>query len=180
MQELSMNILDIAENSAAAGASAVEITVSFADDGTLLLVIEDDGSGMDKEKLESVTDPFHTSRTTRKVGLGVPFIKMAAEQTGGDFHIESEPGKGTLVRAAFHLDHIDMVPLGDMGATMAALISGNPKMDFICSVRRKDRSFTLDTRELKQILDGVPIESPEVAVFIKGYVDENLEPVLRE
>lgn len=180
MQELSMNILDIAENSVKAGASLVKILLEYGEDSTLLLKIEDDGSGMDKEVLERVTNPFFTSRTTRKVGLGVPFLKMAAEMTGGSFSIESETGKGTVVTALFHTDHIDFVPLGDMGSTVSVLISANAHMDFIYTIRRNGNEFVLDSREIKGILDGVPADSPEVAVFIREYTEENSRELFAE
>ncbi|MCL2539013.1 MAG: ATP-binding protein [Oscillospiraceae bacterium] len=174
-----MNILDVAENSISAGASVVNIELDYRDDGTLLLTIEDNGAGMGEDAVKSVTSPFYTSRTTRKVGLGVPFLKMAAEMTGGEFLIESEPGKGTLVTAQFDSGHIDMIPLGDMGSTMSLLVSCNPTMDFTSTVNCKGQSFTFDSAQIKQILDGVPIESPEVAVFIKEFIEENLSPLLR-
>lgn len=173
-----MNILDIVENSIGAGASTVDIAIDYQHDGTLLLTVDDDGAGMDKETVMSAISPFYTSRTTRKVGFGIPFLKMAAEMTGGEFGIESEPGKGTAVKATFITEHIDMVPLGDLGSTMSVLISCNPETDFVCAVRRNGRSFTVSSREIKNILDGVPIESPEVAVFIKEFVEENLRPLL--
>ena len=175
-----MNILDIAENSVKAGASLVKILLEYGEDSTLLLKIEDDGSGMDKEVLERVTNPFFTSRTTRKVGLGVPFLKMAAEMTGGSFSIESETGKGTVVTALFHTDHIDFVPLGDMGSTVSVLISANAHMDFIYTIRRNGNEFVLDSREIKGILDGVPADSPEVAVFIREYTEENSRELFAE
>lgn len=168
-----MNILDIAENSVKAGAALVRITLDYGDDETLSLSIEDDGGGMTPEALSQVSDPFFTSRTTRKVGLGVPLLKMAAEMTGGSFSIESEKGRGTSVKALFHTDHIDLVPLGDIGSTMSVLISANPDMDFICAIKRNGGEFTLDSREIKQILGGVPVNSPEVAVFIKEFTEEN-------
>ena len=123
MPEISLNILDVAENSTRAGASLVQITVDVQPDlDRLTVIIADDGCGMTKEQVERVTDPFYTSRTTRKVGLGVPFFKLAAENTGGSFSIESEPGKGTTVTAVFTLNHIDRMPLGDMTATIQTLI----------------------------------------------------------
>ena len=119
MPELSLNVLDVTENSTRAGAKLVSIRVT-ADHGsdTLTIQIEDDGCGMTKEQVEQVTDPFFTTRTTRKVGLGIPFYKYAAESTGGSFSIASEVGKGTTVTAVFTLSHIDRMPLGDISSTI--------------------------------------------------------------
>lgn len=175
-----MNILDLAENSVKAGASLVTIVVDYRDDGMLFLTIEDDGSGMSKETVERVSSPFYTSRTTRKVGLGIPFVKMLADMTEGGMTIESEVGSGTKVEATFRADHIDMIPLGDMGSTMSALVSGNPQMDFVYTLLRKGQTFTLDSREIKSILEGVPVDSPQVAVFVREYVEENTKPILEQ
>ena len=127
MTEISLNILDVAENSTRAGASLVSITVSADTKADrLTVVIEDDGCGMTEEQLARVTDPFFTTRTTRKVGLGVPFFKEAAELTGGSFAIQSEPGKGTSVTAVFVLSSIDRMPLGDISATIHNLVVYHP------------------------------------------------------
>ena len=178
MQELSMNVLDIVENSINAGASLTSIMLDYKDDGRLILTIEDDGCGMDSSTVERVVNPFYTTRTTRKIGLGLPFLKMAAEMTGGTITVDSELGRGTVVTAFFFADHIDMMPLGDMGSTMSALISGNPETDFIYILRNSGKSFTLDSKEIKVVLEGVPVESPQVALFIKEYTEENSNPVL--
>lgn len=133
MTEISLNVLDVSENSTRAGASLVTILVT-ADTvhDNLTIVIADDGCGMTAEQVAHVTDPFFTTRTTRKVGLGIPFFKYAAESTGGSFLIESEPGKGTTVTAVFGLSHIDRMPLGDMNATIHNLIVYHP--DTILSI----------------------------------------------
>ena len=173
-----MNILDIAENSVKAGARQISIRLSYPDDTNLLLSIEDNGKGMDAETVKKVADPFYTSRTTRKVGLGIPFIKMAAEMTGGSFVIDSTPGIGTTVRAEFKYGSIDMMPLGNIGETMSALISGNTGIDFTYTVNRRGDEFTLDTRELKDILGGLSLEVPEVAIFIRDYTNEHTNSIL--
>ncbi len=180
MQELSMNVLDIAQNSVAAGASLVFITLKFdTDKSTLLLKIDDDGKGIPPEMLKNITDPFVTSRTTRKVGLGLPFLKMAAEMTGGHMDIKSEVGKGTKVRATFTTGHIDLAPIGDMASTVATLIQCNPHMDFVYTVTCDGESFCADTREIKQVLDGVSVESPEIALWLKDFLHENTQPILK-
>ncbi|WP_367567354.1 ATP-binding protein [Lacrimispora sp.] len=174
MTEISLNILDVAENSTRAGASLVTISVAADTAADLLTVtIKDDGCGMTKEQAEQVTDPFFTTRKTRKVGLGVPFFKYAAESTGGSFSIESEPGKGTVVTAVFGLSHIDRMPLGDMNSTIETLITCHPDTDFLYTYRYNDSSFELDTRAFREILEGIPFDTPEVRTYIKEYLSEN-------
>lgn len=175
MQELSMNILDIAENSVKAGAQLISIILEYIDEANLYLTIEDNGKGMDKETVNMVINPFYTSRTTRKVGLGIPFMKMAAELTGGSFEINSILNEGTTVKATFHYDHIDMVPLGNIGETMATLIGSKPEIDFIYSIKKNGNEFNLDTRELREIMGDVPLNSAEVSVFIRDYTNEHTE-----
>jgi len=174
MTEISLNILDVAENSTKAGASLVTITVD-ADFGAdeLTVIIEDDGCGMTPEQVEKVTDPFFTSRTTRKVGLGVPFFKYAAESTGGSFHIESEPGVGTTVTAHFILSHIDRMPLGDINSTIHTLVVYHPQTDFVYHYCYNDKSFTLDTREFKAVLGDIPFSEPEISAYIMEFLTEN-------
>lgn len=174
MTELSLNVLDVAENSTRAGASLVEITVDadFPSD-RLTIVIRDDGCGMTPEQVARVTDPFFTSRTTRKVGLGVPFFKYAAESTGGSFGIVSAPGAGTTVTAVFVLSHIDRMPLGDITGTIHTLVVYHPDTDFLYTYRYNGREFRLDTREFRQILEGVPFDAPEVSAYIRDYLTEN-------
>lgn len=174
MPEISLNILDVAENSTRAGASLVQITVDVQPEADkLTVIIADDGCGMTKEQVERVTDPFYTSRTTRKVGLGVPFFKLAAESTGGSFSIESEPQKGTTVTAVFTLNHIDRMPLGDMTATIHTLIQGHPDTDFLYVYRCEAKEFSLDTREMRAILGDVPFDAPEISNYIRDYLTEN-------
>lgn len=174
MTELSLNILDVAENSIRAGASLVEIQVA-ANTGkdTLSIIIKDNGRGMTKEQAARVEDPFYTTRTTRKVGLGVPFFKQAALGTGGTFSIESQLGVGTCVKAVFIYSHIDRMPLGDITATIHTLITYNTQTDFLYTYIYNDKSFILDTREFKEILGGVPLDTPEVSAYIREYLAEN-------
>lgn len=174
MTEISLNVLDVSENSTRAGASLVTrmVTADTVHD-KLTIVIADDGCGMTEEQVAHVTDPFFTTRTTRKVGLGIPFFKYAAESTGGSFHIESEPGKGTTVTAVFGLSHIDRMPLGDMNATIHNLIVYHPDTDFLYTYTYNDASFTLDTREMREILGGIPLNTPEVSAYIMEYLKEN-------
>lgn len=174
MRELSLNILDIAQNSITAGASL--ITIEIAEDTatkTLLIGIYDNGKGMSEEQVRSVIDPFFTTRTTRKVGMGIPLFKMAAEQTGGSLQIKSELGVGTEVRATFKTDSVDFTPLGDVAATVQMLISMNTDRDFIYRRSVDGRDFTLDTREVKEILGDVPLDAYEVSQWLIEFINEN-------
>ena len=174
MPEISLNILDVAENSTRAKATLVSILVEADTAGDLLkVVIGDNGCGMTKEQIDHVTDPFFTTRTTRKVGLGVPFFKYAAESTGGSFSIESQPGTGTTVTAVFVLSHIDRMPLGDISSTIHTLIVYHPDTDFCYTYRYNGREFTLDTRQFREILGDVPFDTPEVSAYIMDYLTEN-------
>jgi Signal transduction histidine kinase len=174
MTELSLNVLDVANNSIRAGADLIEISVHIQrEEDIMSITIADNGCGMTKEQLQMVEDPFFTTRTTRKIGLGVPFFKMAAQNTGGSFEIKSEVGIGTTVNAVFKLSHIDRMPLGDMNSTIHTLITLNTQIDFVYTYWFDDNQFTLDTREFREILNDVPLNSPDVSDYIKEYLNEN-------
>ena len=176
MRELALNILDIVENSVKANATLIEIDVS-AKDNLLTVSVKDNGKGMSEDFLSKVTDPYTTTRTTRKVGLGLPLLKMEAEMSGGRFSISSKLGVGTIVTTDFQIDHIDRPPLGDLGETMSTLLSGEDSVDYVLTYSVNDVGFTLDTRELKAELDGVPISEPEVLLFVKNYIRENISQI---
>ena len=171
MKELSLHILDIAQNSLSAGCTRLDLTAAEHGD-ELTLVIADDGRGMSREFLASVTDPFTTTRTTRKVGLGVPLFKMAAEMTGGEFSIDSQPGRGTRICASFGLGHVDRMPLGDMTGTVLSLIQLCPQVDFCYRVTRAGGSYEIDTREYRQVLGEIPLSEPQVLAFIRSQIEE--------
>ncbi len=174
LQELSLNVLDVAQNSIRAGAKLIEIRISrFVSKNQMTIEIKDNGCGMTKEQVQKVENPFFTTRTTRSVGLGVPLFKMSAEMTGGHFSIESEVGQGTLVTAFYVLDHIDLMPLGDMASTMVTLISMNPELDFSYTYQTDTDGFCLDTREVRKILEGIPLSSPQVMEFVREFIAEN-------
>lgn len=182
MKELSLNILDIAENSVKAGATL--ITVSLTQAGNVLTIdITDDGCGMDAETVRRVTDPFYTTRTTRKVGLGLPLLKLEAEQTGGTLTVTSRTAAqcpenhGTTVRATFHTDHIDCMPLGDVTATLVTLIQGHPQEELAFSHRTDAGTVTLDTRQLREVLGDVPLDTYEVLKWIEGYLREQYQSI---
>ena len=178
MLELSLNVLDVAQNSVSAGADVITITVEEERPRDLLTItILDNGRGMTSEQINRVCDPFYTTRTTRKVGLGVPLFKMAAEMSGGSFSIESEPSKYTKVAASFGLSNVDRMPLGDMASTMCSLIGCNPTLRFIYRCRVDEKEFTLDTDELRQTLQDVPLNEPEVLQWIREYINENTEEI---
>ncbi len=178
MTELSLNVLDIANNSIRAGASLIEIDVNISTlQDNLTLRVSDNGCGMTREQLAKVEDPFFTTRTTRGIGLGIPFLKQAAVGTGGSFHIESVPGTGTTVTATFGLSHIDRMPLGDINSTIYTLVIANTQIDFMYTYDFNGKSFMLDTRAIREILGDVPFTVPEVSIYIKEYLNENKQEV---
>jgi anti-sigma regulatory factor (Ser/Thr protein kinase) len=163
LRELALHILDIAENGITAGADCLDIRVDEARlKNRLEIVIQDNGRGIQSEKLGTITDPFYTTRTTRRVGLGLSLLKAAAQRCDGRFRIDSEPGKGTRVTATFRYDHIDRAPLGDMATTIALLIAGNSDVDFIYKHVVDNEDFNLDTRELRQELADISLTDPAV------------------
>lgn len=174
MEEISLNILDIVQNSIKAKSSYIQIKVEIIKSKDLLGVkIQDDGLGMTKDSLEKVVDPFFSTRKTRNIGLGIPFFKHAAEITGGNFTIDSKPGQGTTVLANFVLSHIDRMPLGNIVDTVHLLIIMNPDIRFLYTYVLDDKAFSLDTDQLKEILGDVPFNIPEVSNFIKEYLVEH-------
>jgi anti-sigma regulatory factor (Ser/Thr protein kinase) len=180
MRELSLNILDIAQNSIVAGASLTEIVVrEDTEKKELLIGIYDNGKGMTEEQVSNVQDPFFTTRTTRKVGMGIPLFKMAAEQTGGSFKIDSQVGVGTRVEAVFKTDSIDFTPVGNMEATISTIVSMNEDKDFIYIRSLDDKEFTFSSAEIKQILDGVPLSEPSVIMWIEGHIKEQTDELFK-
>lgn len=173
MKELSLNILDIAMNSVKAEASLIEISI-IEEDGFRTLTIRDDGCGMSPEFLARVTDPFTTTRTTRPVGMGLPLLKLAAEQADGGLTITSSQGEdhGTAVQANFRIDHLDCVPVGDVAGTMVTLIQGSPDIDFDFLWRTEAGEKRLSTREMREILGDVPLNTPEVLAWVSEMLNE--------
>ena len=177
MSELALNILDIAQNSIRAEAKLVKIEVVEDDSkGSLLITIHDNGKGMSEELLASVTDPFITTRSTRKIGLGISFFKQAAEMTGGTLTIKSKLNEGTSISASFDKVHIDCQPLGDIGATIVSLISLNPAIDFEFTYILNQNEFVLKTEEIRQILgEDAALGSPAVIEFLREYIAEHID-----
>ncbi len=161
MEDLSLHILDIAENSVAANANRIEIRISEDIKKDFLSIeVIDNGVGMDKEILEKALDPFYTSKTVRRFGFGLSFLSEAAKAANGRLSIKSKKGKGTRIRADFQHSHIDRQPLGDIGQTILTLIIGNPEIDFIFVHKKADHVYRLDTRKIKTQLNETPINSP--------------------
>lgn len=175
MQDIAMHILDIAYNSIRALATNIKIRIDDLKSKNIIQIeIEDNGKGMDKETLSHVTDPFYTTRTTRKVGLGVPLFKEGAIMTGGNFEIQSIVGKGTKISATYVKDHLDTPPLGDLAETLVTLIQADDTIDYYFVYRNDDKEFILDTKEIKNILEDVKINEPEIILWLKDYIKEGL------
>lgn len=168
MEDLSLHILDVVENATAAGATRVEISIREdrrAD--RLELAIRDNGRGMDADTVARVRDPFVTSRTTRRVGMGLPLLEESARDAGGELRIRSTPGQGTEVVATFQASHIDRRPLGNLAETMVALILGHPAVDFAFEHRVDEGVTSFDTREIREQLGEVPITDASVLALIR-------------
>lgn len=180
MKELSLNILDIAQNSIRAEATVVFITLT-EDEETLTITVTDNGHGMKAELLSRVTDPFATTRTTRKVGLGIPFLKMEAEQTGGYLTITSRSAEdtenhGTELTASFFKNHIDFIPLGNIVETVCTLIHGADKIDFFFRHTYGGQTLELSTVQLREMLgEDIPLSEPEIIEWIRQFLTEGYE-----
>ncbi len=175
MRELADNILDIAQNSISARASLVEIAISVSHAlDRVALSFTDDGCGMSEEMVRAVADPFTTTRKTRKVGLGLPLLKMTAQQTGGEFDILSAPGKGTTVSVSFGLSHIDRPPMGDVPGALYTLVLMNPGTDFRFTYDYDGKNFTFDTREIKAAVAPIPIDHPEISAWVKDCLYQDI------
>ncbi len=180
MRELSLHLLDIAENGVSAGAQ--NMTITIAEDlrtDRLKLAVEDDGRGMDAAMVEQVTNPFITTRTTRKVGLGIPLLKLAAEQCNGSLQVESTPNVGTTVNVDFQRSHIDRMPLGDVAGTMLSLMIGWPQVHWVLRYRVDDEEFVFDDAPIKEELGDLPLSDPEVIGFLRWALREGIADVTK-
>jgi hypothetical protein len=175
MKDLSLHIIDILQNSTRAKATKIELDVekSTADD-KLVLRFKDNGCGMDETMVKKVTEPFFTTRTTRKVGLGLPLLKQNAELTGGSFNIQSQVGVGTEVTATFGLTHIDRKPMGDLAGAVVLTLSSYPDVRFIFHYKDDQTDFVLDTDEVNEALDGMSVQNPEIVQYLKEMIEENI------
>ena len=180
MNDLSMHILDIIQNSLSAGASLIELDVwEDAANNLLTITIKDNGKGMTPEQVARVTDPFFTSRTTRKVGMGLPLYRQTAEQSGGAIKVESEVGVGTSVTATFVYDHIDRPPMGNLPNAVVLMMSANPDHLFRFTYQYNDKAYSINTHEINDALDGMPIHDVQVIKMIQQIIEENMA-ALRE
>jgi len=176
MQDLSLHILDVAENGVRAGAGKVAIEVRENTGANRLeIVIEDNGSGMDAEMVRRVEDPFFTSRTERKVGLGIPLFAQAARAAGGGLKIDSAPGKGTRVSAWFVRNHIDLKPMGDLAGTVTVLLAGNPGTEFRFLYEKDGEKFELETAEIRQQLGELPLSDPTVLNLLERKIRQGIQ-----
>ncbi len=175
MKEISLHLLDIAENSVAAKASNINITVIediHAD--RLVMVVEDDGKGMDAEMVKKVVDPFVTTRTTRKVGLGIPLLKAAAEACNGYLTIESELGRGTRLEVVFQRSHIDRMPVGDLATTLLHLVIAYPEIHWVFKYQVDDKVFLFDDAPIKRELEGIPLSDPDILSYLRAEIENGI------
>ncbi len=181
MQDLAMMMLDIANNSLRAGAKTIIIRLLEDEKKDRLgLSIEDDGCGMDEETLQRASDPFYTSRTTRKIGLGLAFFKGLSEQCEGNFTLRSKPGKGTLAAIEIRRSHWDAPPLGNIAESLAALIQANPAVNLDFQYQKNEHDFVFQTEAVKQILEDVPLNDPEILLWLKEYIDQQMQSIEKE
>lgn len=178
MLTLADHILDIAENSVRAAATLIEISIEEDSQNDLLTIeIKDNGVGMSPDVLHKVMDPFYTTKTVRRVGLGLPLLRDAAYRAGGTFHLESQENSGTTVKATFGFHHLDRQPLGAIINTIIILIISNSQVDFFYKHRHNDRRFGMDTREIRREIEDVPINHPEIIKYIRGVLEEGLREI---
>ncbi|TYP57659.1 ATP-binding protein [Thermosediminibacter litoriperuensis] len=178
MKEISLHVLDIVENSLNAGATVVEIEIVEDSKKDLLAIeIRDNGMGMDEQTVKKALDPFFTSRTTRKVGLGLPLLAQAAKTAGGDVTVHSLPGQGTVVKAWFKKSHIDLQPLGNMADTVASLVAVHPDVDFIYRHVIDGGVYRFDLRQIRRKLQDVPVNNPLVVNWIKKFISDSLKEI---
>lgn len=180
MEDLSLHILDIAENSLDAGADRIEILLAERPDANrLTLEVRDNGRGMDAETVRKLTDPFFTTKSVRRFGLGIPLLAQAAEECNGAFRVVSAPGAGTTITAEFELNHLDLKPFGDMGATLMTLIGGHPEIRFVFRYVREGGpgrvDYTFDTLAFAELLDGVPITLPDVLQLVRDDINARIK-----
>ena len=179
MKDLSLHVMDILQNSTRAGSSKIELDIiENTVENTFRIIFTDNGCGMDEEMVKRVVDPFFTTRTVRKVGLGLPLLKQNCEQTGGCLHIVSKQGKGTQVEAIFIHDHIDRPVLGDIAGAVVLTASAYPDIHFIYRHNKDGKTYEFDTEEVKEVLDELSIQMPEIIQYLREMIEENLKEIL--
>lgn len=178
MRDLSLHLMDIIQNSISANATKITVSVNAESDrDELVISIEDNGVGMDEEMLSRVTDPFVTTRTTRKVGIGIPLFKASAQRASGDIEIKSVKGKGTVLKAGFRISHIDRLPLGDIAETMVSVVIARPDIEFELFLCSKGEEFNFNSFEVKDRLGDVPITEYNVINWIREYIDWGVKKI---
>ena len=178
MNNISMHILDIAQNSIRGEAKAIMIFINEnIEKNVFEFEIKDNGKGMDKDLLDLVTDPYTTTRNTRKVGLGLPLLKQSAEQAKGYLKVNSEIGVGTIVKAVFKYNHIDRPPLGDISGTIVLLVAANPDINFKYIHQFNNEKYEFDTHEVKSVLGDMKISDPKLRGFLNEMIAENLKEI---
>ena len=176
MKELSLHILDVIENGVSAGADLITLSIDENKEKNLLeITVIDNGKGIPADMCRKVMDPFFTTKTTRRVGLGLSLFREASHRCEGEFNLESQEGKGTEVFASFQLDHIDLAPMGDLAGTLISLIVGNQEVDFLYSHKVDKKELILDTRVIKSELDGIPVSNPEVFTYLSDFLKKSLK-----
>ncbi len=176
MKEISMHIMDIIENSVKAEARDIKVEIIESETENIFsLYVEDNGCGMSLDMLEKVRDPFTTSRTTRKVGLGIPMLEQTCIQCNGGLYLESTPGKGTVLKAHMEYNNIDRPPMGDIINSLYLLLIMHPETDFLYIHRFNENEFILDTKEIKEIIDPMPLNDPEIGEWLKSFIEEGIE-----
>ena len=176
MKEIALHILDIAENCIAAGADRVLISIADEESTTLRTIrIEDNGKGMSKEEMINASDPFYTSRTTRRVGLGLPLFRQHAEMTGGKLEIVSEAGVGTAVNAVFDLAHPDCQPMGDLEGTWLLLVTSNPGIEWELVLKSGEEDFSMSSSQIREELEVKIIKGNELTGALKRMIRNNLD-----
>lgn len=176
MPDIAMHLLDIVYNSIRADASIIRIhIIDSVKEDLIICRVEDNGVGMDEETVEKVQNPFYTTRTTRDVGLGVPLFKEGALQSDGTFTLESKLNEGTTIEATYKKSHIDTPVMGDIAETLVTLIQANENIEYEVEYQWDDGVFVLNTVEIKELLEGVPINSPEIILWLKEYIKEGIQ-----
>jgi len=177
MEDLSLHILDIVQNSLVAGASEISIVIIENDEKNFLeLIIQDNGKGIKKDLIERIVDPFYTTRKTRKIGMGLSLLKQSVEQTGGWLKIESVENHKTTIRAHFIKGHIDMIPKGNIPLTIKTIIMSNPELRLKFFYRYNNETFAFDTNDVKKILSNdISINNSEILNYIYNYISQNLK-----
>ena len=181
MEDLAMHLIEILMNSIHAGATKIFVTIfSSTKNDEIQIIVEDNGKGMDKEKAESVSDPFVTSRETRKIGMGLAFLKGLSEMCNGSYKLESGVGIGTVVEAKVQKSHIDVPPLGNLGEMSMAVIQANPDIDYKLQYKSDNDEFLFDTEIVKRELDGISLIEPDILLWIKDYINQGIAQIEEE